>query len=123
VIARDQARRDIFSLRDVPFEDMDNRPSPEVIAQEIVKDVEAALAQFAAVAESLGANRANPQAHERAERFLPSGGHEPVTRVHTAYSDQDVRRTPLARVPDQLITNQRAGAVPRWRLLIRRTPR
>ena len=33
---------------------MDNLPPPEVIAQEIVEDLEAALAEFAAVAESLG---------------------------------------------------------------------
>ncbi len=34
---------------------MDNLPPPEVIAQEIVEDLEAALAEFAAIAESLGA--------------------------------------------------------------------
>ena len=33
---------------------MDNLPPPEVIAQEIVEDLEAALAEFAAIAESLG---------------------------------------------------------------------
>ena len=35
------------------LEDMDNLPPPDVIAQEIVEDLEAALAEFAAVAESL----------------------------------------------------------------------
>ena len=34
---------------------MDNLPAPEVIAQGIVDDLEAALAQFSAVAESLSA--------------------------------------------------------------------
>jgi type I restriction enzyme M protein len=33
---------------------MENLPPPEVIAQEIVEDLEAALAQLAAVADSLG---------------------------------------------------------------------
>ena len=35
-------------------QDTDNLPSPEVIAAEIVKDLQAALAEFTAVAESLG---------------------------------------------------------------------
>ena len=33
---------------------MDNLPPPEVIAQEIIEDLEAALAEFSAVAEALG---------------------------------------------------------------------
>ncbi len=36
---------------------MDNLPPPEVIAQEIVEDLEAALAEFTAVAESLARGR------------------------------------------------------------------
>ena len=40
--------------RDESLEDMDNLPPPDVIAQEIVEDLEAALAEFSAVAESLG---------------------------------------------------------------------
>ncbi len=54
LIARDKANLDITWLRDESLEDMDNLPPPEVIAQEIVEDLEAALAQFSAVAESLG---------------------------------------------------------------------
>jgi type I restriction enzyme M protein len=34
--------------------DLENLPPPDVIAQEIVEDLEAALGEFAAVAESLG---------------------------------------------------------------------
>jgi type I restriction enzyme M protein len=37
---------------------MDNLPPPEVIAQEIVEDLEAALAEFAAIAESLASRPA-----------------------------------------------------------------
>jgi type I restriction enzyme M protein len=35
------------------LEDTDNLPPPEVIAAEIVEDLQTALAEFAAVAESL----------------------------------------------------------------------
>jgi type I restriction enzyme M protein len=51
--ARDKASLDITWLKDDSLEDTDNLPPPEVIAQEIVEDLEAALAQFAHVAASL----------------------------------------------------------------------
>ena len=54
LIQRDKVSLDITWLRDESLEDMDNLPPPEVIAQEIVEDLEAALAEFAAIAESLG---------------------------------------------------------------------
>jgi type I restriction enzyme M protein len=54
LIQRDKASLDITWLRDESLEDMDNLPAPEVIAQEIVEDLEAALAEFAAIAEGLG---------------------------------------------------------------------
>ena len=44
---------DIFWVRDESLEDTDNLPPPEAIAAEIVEDWTAALAEFAAVAESL----------------------------------------------------------------------
>jgi len=37
---------DIFWLRDESLSDSDNLPAPEVIAAEIVEDLEAALEQF-----------------------------------------------------------------------------
>jgi type I restriction enzyme M protein len=55
LVARDKVSLDITWLRDESLEDMENLPPPEVIAQEIVEDLEAALAEFAAIAESLGA--------------------------------------------------------------------
>ena len=55
LLARDKVNLDITWLRDESLEDVDNLPPPEVIAQEIVEDLEAALAEFAAIAESLGA--------------------------------------------------------------------
>jgi type I restriction enzyme M protein len=53
LLARDKVSLDITWLRDESLEDMENLPPPEVIAQEIVEDLEAALAEFAAIAESL----------------------------------------------------------------------
>lgn len=50
---RDKASLDLIWLRDESLEDMDNLPPPDVIAREIVEDLEAALAEFAAIAESL----------------------------------------------------------------------
>ena len=54
IVARDKASLDVFWLRDESLEDADNLPAPELIAAEIVEDLEAALAQFAEIALSLG---------------------------------------------------------------------
>ena len=43
LVARDKASLDIFWLKDESLADNDNLPPPEVIAQEIVDDLEAAL--------------------------------------------------------------------------------
>jgi len=56
LIARDKLNLDITWLRDESLEDLDNLPSPEVIAREIVEDLTAALAEFEAVAAALEAN-------------------------------------------------------------------
>jgi type I restriction enzyme M protein len=53
--ARDKASLDIFWLRDESLEDTDNLPPPDVIAAEILEDLQAALVEFAAVAASLAA--------------------------------------------------------------------
>ncbi|MGH3925477.1 MAG: N-6 DNA methylase, partial [Pseudonocardiaceae bacterium] len=55
LIARDKANLDITWLRDESLEDLDNLPTPEVIAREIVEDLTAALAEFEAVATALEA--------------------------------------------------------------------
>ncbi|MCK9368052.1 MAG: type I restriction-modification system subunit M [Metallibacterium scheffleri] len=54
LIARDKASLDIFWLRDDSLAESDNLPAPEVIAQEIVDDLEAALEQFRLIAADLG---------------------------------------------------------------------
>jgi len=54
LIQRDKVSLDITWLRDASLEDVDGLPPPDVLAQEIVDDLEAAIAEFAAVAESMG---------------------------------------------------------------------
>jgi len=54
LVGRDKASLDIFWLRDESLEDAENLPPPQVIAAEIVEDLEAALAQSAEIAERLG---------------------------------------------------------------------
>ena len=56
LIARDKASLDIFWLKDESLADSDNLPPPEVIAREIVEDLEAALEQFRLIASDLGAD-------------------------------------------------------------------
>ncbi len=53
LIARDKASLDIFWLKDDSLADSDNLPPPDVIAQEIVDDLEAALEQFRLIAGDL----------------------------------------------------------------------
>jgi type I restriction enzyme M protein len=53
LMKRDKASLDIFWLRDDSVEDSENLPPPEVIAAEIVEDLQAALDQFAQIAADL----------------------------------------------------------------------
>ena len=50
---RDKVNLDIFWLKDEALEDSANLPAPEVIAADIVEDLQAALAQFAEIANDL----------------------------------------------------------------------
>jgi hypothetical protein len=54
LIKRDKLNLDIFWLKDESLEDSANLPDPDVIAQEIVEDLEAALSQFATIATDAG---------------------------------------------------------------------
>jgi type I restriction enzyme M protein len=54
LVARDKANLDIFWLRDESLEETANLPDPDVLAEEIVADLESALEQFRAIAEDLG---------------------------------------------------------------------
>ena len=53
LLKRDKVNLDIFWLKDEALEESANLPAPEVIAREIAEDLEAALEQFAAIAEDL----------------------------------------------------------------------
>jgi len=50
---RDKANLDIFWLKDDSLEDSANLPSPDVLAAEIMEDLEAALAQFSLITADL----------------------------------------------------------------------
>ncbi|OYY93970.1 MAG: DNA methyltransferase [Hydrogenophilales bacterium 28-61-23] len=54
LISRDKASLDIFWLKDESLSDSDNLPAPEVIAAEIVEDLEAALEQFREILADMG---------------------------------------------------------------------
>jgi hypothetical protein len=54
LIAREKASLDIFWLKDESLAESDNLPPPEVVAQEIVEDPEAALEKFRLIAGDLG---------------------------------------------------------------------
>jgi type I restriction enzyme M protein len=53
LLKRDKLNLDIFWLKDESLEDSANLPNPDVIAAEIVEDLQAALAQFAEIANDL----------------------------------------------------------------------
>jgi type I restriction enzyme M protein len=53
LLKRDKLNLDIFWLKDESLEDSANPPDPDIIAEEIVEDLQAALAQFAEIAADL----------------------------------------------------------------------
>ena len=60
-VKRRKASLDIFCLRDKSLDDSDNLPDPDVPAQEIVEDLEAALEQFHKIATDMSGERVSPQ--------------------------------------------------------------
>ena len=60
LLDRDKVSLDIFWFRDESLEDSASLPEPDVLAAEIVQDLQAALEQFAAIAEDLGPEDAAP---------------------------------------------------------------
>ncbi len=53
LLARDKTNLDIFWLKDESLEDTDNLPAPDIIASEIVEQLEIALEEFRTVEELL----------------------------------------------------------------------
>jgi type I restriction enzyme M protein len=54
LIGREKVSLDIFWLKDESLEDSENLPAPEVLAQDIAENLEAALEQFTSIHEDLG---------------------------------------------------------------------
>jgi len=61
LMERDKVSLDIFWLHDDSLEDADNLPSPDILAAEIVEDLEAALAEFAEIARTLSPDDGSAQ--------------------------------------------------------------
>jgi type I restriction enzyme M protein len=74
--ARDKANLDITWLRDPSLDDADSLLPPDVIAREIVEDLQAALAEFAAIADSLAAAR--PPESDPAEGSVAAPNRRPT---------------------------------------------
>ena len=53
LINRDKTNLDIFWLKDESLEEMENLPDPDIIASEIVENLEFALEQFQCIIEDL----------------------------------------------------------------------
>ncbi|OOG76456.1 class I SAM-dependent DNA methyltransferase [Algoriphagus sp. A40] len=54
IMSRDKTNMDIFWLRDASVIDLDNLPEPEVLLDEIIENIESALAGFRTIKDSLG---------------------------------------------------------------------
>jgi type I restriction enzyme M protein len=61
LIKRDKVNLDIFWLKDESLEDSANLPFPDIIAADIVEDLEAALEQFREIAADLGEGHVDPK--------------------------------------------------------------
>ncbi len=53
LVARDKANLDIFWLKDESLEDTENLPAPDIIAKDIIENLQAALEQFSSITEEL----------------------------------------------------------------------
>ncbi len=61
LLKRDKVNLDIFWLKDESLEESANLPAPDLIAAEIVEDLEAALEQFREIATDLGVEGSEPE--------------------------------------------------------------
>lgn len=53
IVARDKTSLDISWVKDASLADLDNLPNPDVLAMDIIENIEAGLANFKAIADSL----------------------------------------------------------------------
>jgi type I restriction enzyme M protein len=60
IIARDKTSLDITWLKDKSLADLDDLPDPDVLAEEIVENLEAGLLNFKAIISALGRKKSDP---------------------------------------------------------------
>jgi type I restriction enzyme M protein len=60
ILSRDKANLDLIWLKDDSLEDAADLPAPDVLAREIIEELEVALAEFTAIAESLEELKVKP---------------------------------------------------------------
>ena len=53
IMARDKTNLDIFWLKDKSLADLDNLPDPDILANEIIENIEAGLASFREIMENI----------------------------------------------------------------------
>jgi type I restriction enzyme M protein len=53
IIARDKTSLDIFWLKDKSLTDLDNLPDPDILANEIIENIESGLASFREIMETI----------------------------------------------------------------------
>jgi type I restriction enzyme M protein len=56
ITARDKTILDIFWLKDKSLADLDNLPDPEILANEIIENMEASLASFKEIMATINGN-------------------------------------------------------------------
>lgn len=56
IIARDKTNLDIFWLKDKSLADLDNLPDPDILANEIIENIEAGLGSFKEIMETINGN-------------------------------------------------------------------
>ena len=58
ILARDKTNLDIFWLKDKSLTDLDNLPDPDILANEIIENIESGLESFKGIMETInGANK------------------------------------------------------------------
>ena len=71
LVARDKVSLDLFWLRDESLEDIDNLPTPAVLAAEIAEDLQSALTEIQALADSLSTSK---------QQFISDSPHEHIRK-------------------------------------------
>ncbi len=54
ILARDKTNLDIFWIKDKSLTDLDNLPDPDILANEIIENIEAGLASFREIMDTVG---------------------------------------------------------------------